>query len=286
MFHGAYMIIRARHNIKPNNMTTWFTGTRIRAIETPVIDVAEAFMSLIETLDMTNVTGSKNAVVYKGTGSGGNRGPKNSILCNTIKKNKLDFNDTLKLVINNLEGAYCSGGIKCGSDNSGETLWGLDRLNHEGPFDNAFWTLIDTIKNTPKKWNSAYPKPENVSSQVYEAYSKIIKKDYDNFSRQYIKNETLKNLIESDGRLFFNMIYAVYNGAAWFKGFAKILQENYDNGINTAEGLLKIFVDERVSGGYNAFYKGTGKNLNSQSGVLIANTGVDIQKMVGLYPLC
>jgi hypothetical protein len=64
MFHGAYMIIRARHNIKPNNMTTWFTGTRIRAIETPVIDVAEAFMSLIETLDMTNVTGSRNASVF------------------------------------------------------------------------------------------------------------------------------------------------------------------------------------------------------------------------------
>ena len=52
MFHGAYMIIKTKHSIKPNYMSTTFTGTRIRRIETPIIDVAEAYMSLIETLDL------------------------------------------------------------------------------------------------------------------------------------------------------------------------------------------------------------------------------------------
>jgi hypothetical protein len=62
MFHGAYMIIRTRHNIKPNHMTTWFTGSRIRAIETPLFDVADAYMSLIETLDLSEVKGGSTTV--------------------------------------------------------------------------------------------------------------------------------------------------------------------------------------------------------------------------------
>jgi GH24 family phage-related lysozyme (muramidase)/LAS superfamily LD-carboxypeptidase LdcB len=63
MFHGAYMIIRTKHNIKPNHMTTWFTGTRIRAVESPIIDVADAYMSLIETLDLSKAGNSGSATV-------------------------------------------------------------------------------------------------------------------------------------------------------------------------------------------------------------------------------
>ena len=59
MFHGAYMIIRTKHSIKPNYMTTSFTGTRIKSIESPIIDIAEAYMSLIETLDLTSAGKSK-----------------------------------------------------------------------------------------------------------------------------------------------------------------------------------------------------------------------------------
>ena len=63
MFHGAYMITRVRHNIKPNHMSTIFTGTRIRAVETPIFDVADAYSNLIKILEMgENATGSANAV--------------------------------------------------------------------------------------------------------------------------------------------------------------------------------------------------------------------------------
>ena len=61
MFHGAYMIIRTRHNIRPNHMTTTFTGTRIKAIESPIIDVADAYMSLIETLELQDAGRAGNA---------------------------------------------------------------------------------------------------------------------------------------------------------------------------------------------------------------------------------
>ena len=64
MFHGAYMIIRVRHNIRPNYMSTIFTGTRIRAIETPIFDVADAYANLIDILKMgENTSTSANAVV-------------------------------------------------------------------------------------------------------------------------------------------------------------------------------------------------------------------------------
>ena len=76
MFHGAYMIIRTKHNIKPNYMSTTFTGTRIRRIETPIIDVAEAYMSLIETLqlqdagtsDSTRINTTGNAIIGENCG--------------------------------------------------------------------------------------------------------------------------------------------------------------------------------------------------------------------------
>jgi N-acetyl-anhydromuramyl-L-alanine amidase AmpD len=47
MFHGAYLITKVTHNIVPNNMTTVFTGTRIRIAKTPLIDKATLYSSLI-----------------------------------------------------------------------------------------------------------------------------------------------------------------------------------------------------------------------------------------------
>ena len=97
MFHGAYMIKRVRHNIKPNHMTTTFTGNRIRAAETPIIDVADAYMELIETLDMTKAGNAKSGAVA-GTFAPIvktmiENGSSNSYIdSNNIKAVKVDFN--------------------------------------------------------------------------------------------------------------------------------------------------------------------------------------------------
>jgi hypothetical protein len=77
------------------------------------------------------------------------------------------------------------------------------------------------------------------------------------------------------------MIYATYNGVGWFQGFAKLLEKEYNSGKTTSDELLKVFVNDRVSGGY-----GARPNTNDSAASLIANTGVDIQKLVGLSPLC
>lgn len=53
MFHGAYMITRVKHSIKPNSMMTNFTGVRIKFTETPLMTAMDLYMSLAEGIDTT-----------------------------------------------------------------------------------------------------------------------------------------------------------------------------------------------------------------------------------------
>jgi hypothetical protein len=55
MFHGAYLITHVKHSIKPNYMSTNFTGVRVRHPETPILDAAELYMSLIENINITAI---------------------------------------------------------------------------------------------------------------------------------------------------------------------------------------------------------------------------------------
>jgi len=71
MFHGAYLITNVSHSITPNNMSTNFTGTRIRYPDTPLITAYDVYMDLLETLDISEagtgkVTGGGSAN-YDGT---------------------------------------------------------------------------------------------------------------------------------------------------------------------------------------------------------------------------
>jgi IS1 family transposase len=56
MFHGAYMVTRVKHSIKPNHMTTHVTGSRIRQPETKILDASSLYMSLLDTIDSINST--------------------------------------------------------------------------------------------------------------------------------------------------------------------------------------------------------------------------------------
>ena len=72
MFHGAYLITKVSHSIKPNSMSTNFSGTRIRYPETPLIKAYDVYMDLLETLDLSDAgTGT--------VGGGGGTGGGNSV---------------------------------------------------------------------------------------------------------------------------------------------------------------------------------------------------------------
>lgn len=66
MFHGAYMITRVRHSIKPNTMSTNFTGVRIRNVKTPLIEASDFFMSLLDSIDGASGEASGNFGSPKG----------------------------------------------------------------------------------------------------------------------------------------------------------------------------------------------------------------------------
>lgn len=73
MFHGAYLITRVKHSLKPNHMTTVFNGTRIKINETPLIDAAALYSGILQgyqlptasaTSTLTNNVGNYNNYVY------------------------------------------------------------------------------------------------------------------------------------------------------------------------------------------------------------------------------
>jgi murein DD-endopeptidase MepM/ murein hydrolase activator NlpD len=66
MFHGAYMITHVKHAIKPNNMSTVFTGVRIRNVETPLLTVSELYMPLLNSIQAANSGGG--ATLNSGNG--------------------------------------------------------------------------------------------------------------------------------------------------------------------------------------------------------------------------
>jgi len=73
MFHGAYMITHVTHSIKPNHMSTNFTGVRIRKIETPLMDVSELFMSMLDSIDSADIKAAEPTRDF-GSTTGNNEG--------------------------------------------------------------------------------------------------------------------------------------------------------------------------------------------------------------------
>ena len=69
MFHGAYLITKVSHSIKPNTMSTTFNGTRIRYPQTRLVTANEVYMDLLKTFDTsaagTGTIGSSGGVPTK-----------------------------------------------------------------------------------------------------------------------------------------------------------------------------------------------------------------------------
>lgn len=62
MFHGAYIITRVSHSIKPNYMSTKFKGTRIKKNATPIVDAQALYGSILDGYDLPSGTGALGSV--------------------------------------------------------------------------------------------------------------------------------------------------------------------------------------------------------------------------------
>ena len=271
----AFILHTIDHNFGNNKWTTKMTGQTLNIRFDPL---TEAQKKDIEDFKLPELLRKKARKI-------GGKKKKGNVPDPPIKvtKEMNTFAQAATAVIVNLEGGYYNGGGNSDSRYaaSGETMFGIDRGQQGtcGPCK-KFWKIMDD-NDAKATWPWLYIPKDPLKTQLFNLVIEIQKPDYEKFRDSYLDKE-VKALVESDGRLFYNMVYASWNGGGWFRGFSKVLNEAYKAGSKTSDQLLTIITKERVSGGYTAYKKGTGKPLGSGSASLIAQTGRKIAKATGV----
>ena len=200
-----------------------------------------------------------------------------------VTKEMNTFAQAAKAVLVNLEGGYYKGKGSADSryDASGETMFGIDRkYNSTCPSCVRFWKIIDD-NDAKTTWPWLYVPKDPIKTQLFNLAIDIQKAYYEKWRDKYM-NKNVKTLVESDGRLYYHMVYASWNGEGWFRGFAQLLNEAYKAGSTTTDQLLTVINRERISGGYTAYNKGTGRKLKDKYASLIKQSGLKIAKATGV----
>lgn len=210
------------------------------------------------------------------------QGASYKVTAGKITKETNSFEEVTKQVIAYLEGGYYNPSYHITGDSrysaSGETMFGIDRKTgktiNTSTAGKEFWAKIDAAQKTTKwKWN--YIPPDPLQKELLDLAVRMMKPLYDTLMKTYIGDAKLQSAIESDGRLLFNFVYACWNGAGWFEGYAAEIKKAYKNGKTNSEDLLKLFVSRRIFN-ENVLLKGNKQNS------LIEQGGAKIQKLVGL----
>lgn len=134
--------------------------------------------------------------------------------------------------------------------NSGETMFGIDR-KHAGRLNDTeegieFWNTIDKAEAS-KKWPWLY-RGGSLEPKLKNLAIKMIKKNYDDFSKRYLSDEALK-IVNSDEGLSTHMGYATWNGPGWFRKFAQSINQEVEQGNKDPEKLLKKGLMDRKESG-------------------------------------
>jgi lysozyme family protein len=209
-----------------------------------------------------------------------------------VIRKDMTFKEITQSVILNLEGGYFHPDmIKPNSQaiirvkdprysTSGETMFGLDR-KAGGPTINAcapclqFWGLIDA-QNAKDKWAWNFIPPDPLKSKLLDLAIQIMEPLFNQSLNLYVPEKEIRDIINSDGRLLFNFVYAQWNGPGWFKGWANQIRAAYKNGKTKSEDLIVLFVEKRVNN-IGIIGNNTNNSLISQGGRKIADiVGVNI----------
>jgi hypothetical protein len=272
----AFILHTIDQNFGNNKWTTKITGQTLNIRFEPMTDAEKKAIKDAQT--------SQNSMTkYKDIGNTKkvNKNPPDPPI--KVTKEMRTFAEAVKAVIVNLEGGYYNGGGNGDPryNTSGETMFGIDRLRNGtcGPCT-RFWKVMDD-NNARTNWPWLYVPKDPIKSNLFNLTVEIQKPYYEKWAKSYL-NENVRTLVESDGRLYYNMVYAAWNGPGWFKGFASLLNNAYSRGYKTSDSLLDVITKERTSGGKIAYTLGTGKNLGDSSASLIQQTGYKIAKATGV----
>ncbi len=201
------------------------------------------------------------------------QGKSSNVPTGTIKKEISKFAEVTKQVIAYLEGGYYNPRYHITGDSrygtSGETMFGIDKVAggsiNKTKAGIAFWKKIDEAQ-TKTKWKWNYIPPDPLQKDLLDLAVQVMQPVYESNMKAYIADANLQKIIESDGRLLFNFVYACWNGPGWFQRWSKEIKKAYKAGKTDSEELLKLFVSLRTS----------------SSNSLINQGGNKIKKLVGL----
>lgn len=187
------------------------------------------------------------------------------------------FEELTGKVINNLEGGYyhpifkekgaksLSGAYLSPSNftkmgESGETMFGIDRVNggsiNTTPAGLEFWSIIDKA-NAKEKWPYGFMGGK-YQSQLIPLVSEIMKPQYESNAKNYLTDKSRK-IVESNEGLLFNFIYGSWNGPGWFQRFAKVFNDLVSEGITDPIELNDAVNLRRLNSGNSLIAQGAPK---------------------------
>jgi hypothetical protein len=302
MFHGAYMITHVKHNIKPNHMSTSFTGVRIKNIETKLMKESEFYMSLLESIGIDGIDETVNTNSVNGKNYIDDY--YNDLLLNTpaVKTiensqlpNKKALTDRALQEISNW---------KNGSIKEQDGVQFLDVYVKEVPGISSESAANDT---TP--WSAVFTSylmlggdksfPKSPMHYDYVTNAMKGKNGYEAFSL----NSGLKIKAEIGDLMCYkrsgsytashcDVIYNVENNKAYIVGgnianTIQLKQINLDNGyLNQPVSEYKILVKKTNNFYYNSKKLiGTGVDISSNSGTVATGTDADYWSLVAICAL-
>jgi len=202
-----------------------------------------------------------------------------------------DFKTVTQQVIANLEGGYAHPLYHDQGDprfsTSGETMFGIDRKNGIGFSTSAagvaFWKKIDEAQKI-KKWRLYYIPPDPLKTELINLVVKMVEPVYNQNIKSYVMSlrngKEVADIINNDGRLKFNFIYATWNGEGWFQGFAKRTVAAYNSGKKTPDEVLKAAINVRINN--EGILSNGGPTRGNSGWSLINQGGLKIAKLVGV----
>jgi hypothetical protein len=211
-----------------------------------------------------------------------------AITAGPVTKNVNSFEEVTKQVIANLEGGYfnpimftdgrLSQESRSTFGRSGETMFGIDRVAggtiNTSAAGIAFWKLIDDAR-AATTWRYNFIPQDPLKTQILNAAIQVMKPVFEGLFNTYVSKE-IQDIVKSDGRLYFNFIYATWNGPGYFEQFSKQITLAFNKGQKNSEELLKVFINLRLNS--RIFYPNTDQN----SFTLINKGGKIIARLVGV----
>jgi len=180
-----------------------------------------------------------------------------------------NFGKVVDKIIDEFEGGYYhpdmlkDGRVKDSRyGGSGETMFGMDRQAGKQESTSAgkeFWDIIDK-ENARSNWKYNYMLKDNpaLAARLKGLIVQIMEPLFNQYMEKYLTPES-RAIVKNNPKLFFNFVYATYNGPGWFDKFAKIINNEVSNGNTNPDSLADIDIMNRKNSGNSLIAQGARK---------------------------